>query len=517
MAGIGSVENFIIRPLDYRGAYELGDKIERQGERQRQQKQHADAKRASLMNQLMSYADPKDYFTGTPHDPVITQGVNAVLDKGVKYLMDNEGATPELLYTAIAPDVNKLSVASQKLKQIASQRTQGREFVKPNKSVDADKFESEFNKVAFYNPDGELKDLSTVDSNVNYVDETLKSGNVYNNAGFDEFSKTSKVFTEVGKIKNTDKRGGSKMLRTELSAPSHLISEKDDEGNHIGFAPKYEIATENGTPLMHEFQNEDGTKTQAPVRLLDKDVFNDLPAGAKAYLLQETKKFAKQHNIDPASVQAENFARAMAYDELNPRSKKWGTVKVIEETKAPQIKVYNSSSSGKGAGEVDINDIYSKIDKYATTEKDRGLDYGLLNKLDQQSQTVVIDFAKKILGDDTVSNEDLFVKKEADGKLNVYRVPDPGKGVFKTDFTTKNLVGTLPYVGTNIKVQPNTKAKTAVVAEGNSRDKSATSKAQPKKQASLSSIKSLVGKKGYEGYTEKELVDYYKSQGYEIK
>lgn len=34
---------------------------------------------------------------------------------------------------------------------------------------------------------------------------------------------------------------------------------------------------------------------------------------------------------------------------------------------------------------------------------------------------------------------------------------------------------------------------------------------------SLSSIKALVGKKGYEGYTEKELVDYYKSQGFTIK
>jgi hypothetical protein len=36
------------------------------------------------------------------------------------------------------------------------------------------------------------------------------------------------------------------------------------------------------------------------------------------------------------------------------------------------------------------------------------------------------------------------------------------------------------------------------------------------KSVSLTNIKGLVGKKGYEGYTEKELVDYYKSQGYKI-
>lgn len=38
-----------------------------------------------------------------------------------------------------------------------------------------------------------------------------------------------------------------------------------------------------------------------------------------------------------------------------------------------------------------------------------------------------------------------------------------------------------------------------------------------KPTATISQIKSLVGKKGYEGYTEKELIEYYKSQGFTIK
>jgi len=40
---------------------------------------------------------------------------------------------------------------------------------------------------------------------------------------------------------------------------------------------------------------------------------------------------------------------------------------------------------------------------------------------------------------------------------------------------------------------------------------------QTRKQVPLSKVKGLVGKKGYEGYTEKELIDYYKSQGYDVK
>jgi len=38
-----------------------------------------------------------------------------------------------------------------------------------------------------------------------------------------------------------------------------------------------------------------------------------------------------------------------------------------------------------------------------------------------------------------------------------------------------------------------------------------------KKEVSVATIRSKVGTKGYEGYTEKELIDYYRSQGYTIK
>lgn len=45
----------------------------------------------------------------------------------------------------------------------------------------------------------------------------------------------------------------------------------------------------------------------------------------------------------------------------------------------------------------------------------------------------------------------------------------------------------------------------------------ASTKANQNKVVPRSKIKSLVGTKGYEGYTEQELVDYYKSQGYSIE
>lgn len=54
-------------------------------------------------------------------------------------------------------------------------------------------------------------------------------------------------------------------------------------------------------------------------------------------------------------------------------------------------------------------------------------------------------------------------------------------------------------------------------ASGKIKGAQTTKTSTPQKSTTRSAIKSLVGKKGYEGYTEKELIDYYKSQGYNIK
>lgn len=62
----------------------------------------------------------------------------------------------------------------------------------------------------------------------------------------------------------------------------------------------------------------------------------------------------------------------------------------------------------------------------------------------------------------------------------------------------------------------NKKYKSEVRSNSNTTGTPAPKKENSEKAVSLTNIKGLVGKKGYEGYTEKELVDYYKSQGYKI-
>lgn len=442
------VSDFISKPNQYGGLYAAANNLEQQNERKDRLQLRADAHRNSLMSSLLSMADPKDFFTGTPQDPIITQGINNILQKGAKLITDNPGLTADMLYTGIANDVNKISTASQNLKQVAAQKKMYNENLKAHKGIDMDKFNQQFNQQAFLNPDGSLKDLSNIDPQQDYGDYTLRNGEIYNNSGFDEFAKNAEKNTTVGRIKTTDPRGGMKLFKSELTSPNYLVSEKDKEGNHTGFVPKFEISTDNGIEQLHEFQNEDGTKTTAPVRVLSQDVFHDLPADAKAYLLQEARKHAKDSGLPINSTQVENFARAIGYDELNSASKKWGTVKTIEEQKAPQIKVYNNSGSSKGASEVTIREVYPEIiDKL---KKVKGA-YGIsLTELSGTAQGILKKYANGENKDD-FNPKDFFLKDDGKG------------GVQLREYPSENLITTINEPDVQIPAQVGVKEKRSVI------------------------------------------------------
>lgn len=105
--------------------------------------------------------------------------------------------------------------------------------------------------------------------------------------------------------------------------------------------------------------------------------------------------------------------------------------------------------------------------------------------------------------------------------VRLYIDPANGKIFIQGNGTYENEEGTKKSSDMNILVDRNNKKMIEykflggqtiedfmAQAKGGSAGAKKTSKAQ---------IKDLVGKPGYEGYTEQELIDYYKSQGYEIE
>lgn len=446
------VENFIIRPNKFDGFNDLADTIERREARNYQRGQQQQRRKDNLMDDALRYTDPSQFFTGTPLDPVITGNLKSILADAAKMITEDENMDNAMLYTRLAPQIGKLSAASQNLKVIAANNKQRFDALKDHKGIDQDKLRNETIKNAYANPDGTLKDLSQVDPTQDYVDYTLRNSDVYNNAGFDQFAKESKPNTVIGSVKNTDSRGGMKKFKGELTSPNYLISEKDSEGNHIGFVPKYEIATDNGQPLLHEFQNQDGTKTTAPIRLLDKAIMNDLPPDAKAYILQEQRKYAKANNIPINSLEAENFARAIAYDELNTPTKKWGTVKVIEETKQPQIKVYNNSGRGDDAS--NMNDLYERIKKKGlqrATDYSKG--YFPSNALEASDLAGdELEVVIKATQNKDLKPEDLKVIVEDNGRIGIYNKGD-GKRLVYLNQTGVNLPKQSGKAGKDVSIK----------------------------------------------------------------
>lgn len=147
----------------------------------------------------------------------------------------------------------------------------------------------------------------------------------------------------------------------------------------------------------------------------------------------------------------------------------------------------SANKSGSGGDDVDVYDIYSGIDN-ATKDPQATINVGgkrigtRVNALGTDGQFVVLDFARKLTGNNALGNDDIYIDKTPEGIIEVYKAPsqkaNPLTGAIPEWKKDKSmLIGTLPRIGTNIKVQPGAKEKRAVIGQGNNNtNKKSTSK-----------------------------------------
>jgi hypothetical protein len=337
------LRGFVSPASTFEGVDALTGTLVRQQHERAVAEQQRKAKAAASTKFFSNYLDEKQKFTGTKYDPVNHQLLSDALNDAVGLI--REGADDTDILAAISPKVNKVNQYTNNAQTYSANKKAYIERMKGTKGIDLEKLNSEIDSQAF--PEG--VDISQVDPNINYGDMALKNGDIYNTEGFDEaFTKAPKN-TETGIVKYTNKKGGIQRDKVKLISPYYAMSEKDADGNHVGFVPKHQIAKEEGNELIMDWDTEHG-KVKAPIRLYDEELFDAMPTAEKAYLLQETRKYAKQKGIDPSSVQAKNFARALAYDEKKARIN--GTFEHIEETKENPIKIYTGGGSKPTQGEI---------------------------------------------------------------------------------------------------------------------------------------------------------------------
>jgi len=350
------LRGFTIPEQDFGGLYNLTNKLERKTAMEQRAAEEAKAKRAASSKFFTNYLDDKEKFTGTKYDPVNHELLADALHQSMDLI--NQGVEMNDVLQSISPLVNKVGKYTMAAQKYAEGKKQALANMKGVAGVDLQKLGSEMDRMAFSG-----KDVSDVDPTLDYADMALRSGDVYNTEGFDEMKQKSKWLPNSATIKTTDRFGKTIKSKVKTTAPEYAISETDADGNHIGFVPKYEVATEAGNELIHDFQTDNGI-VKAPIRLLDKDIFYSMPKANQAMVRKEAMKYAEMHGVEPTSKQVENFARAIAYDQLKGRSQ--GSYETIEETKqapAPRITVNVAGSRADQRAAVTKNDLYKALDE----------------------------------------------------------------------------------------------------------------------------------------------------------
>jgi hypothetical protein len=456
------INGFVTPEQDFRGLSEVTQRVDynkRQEQADREQKRREDevkaGKTAASVRYFTNYLDPKDYYTGTKFDPVNNKMLGDALAQA--YDLANKGASEAEISTAIMPLVGKINKYTTAGKTYSEQKKEILSRAGKIEGIDADALSDAMDRIAFpTNERGEV-DVDKFNPNENYADRALREGDVYTNKAIDSFVSKAGKETMLESLKVRDSRGGIRSTKAKVTMPSFMMREESPTGEHIDFVPKYDIATDGDSAIMHNFGQQ-----EAAVRMVTDDVFNSLPPQAKAYFVQEVRKLSKgQTPIN--SVQAYNLAKAIAYDELKQSGKQFSLLEEQKQELAPVYKSYNTTNVNMpGVPTEVVNNIYGRIKKAVQeNQKSSGM-FGVfksrklgVQKMNVDEQNLIVDFINKSYPDkNKATANDLEVKESSNGELEIYNA------------NTGNILGKLPQLGTNLQVQPSVKEDRRVIQEG---------------------------------------------------
>jgi len=335
---------------EWGGLYKMADNLERRKLRQDQLAVQQQGKRGAAGTFLQNYLDPKDYMSGTAYDPMILQGLQEAMQSGAQLAM--AGADTPTLMMALGPMVNRLSKYSTTAKTVNKQIDDAIAGMKADKQEGYNwaALKDQALRQAFYKTDEQgqsVLDLDRADPTVNWVTKAIEEhpDKVTTPEAFDVYAKGAPMNKSLRDITTYDQFGNADKSKAHLIAQNYLVPEMDEKtGRVMDFVPKYQVATNEQQPLLHNFMDATGKPVKAPVRLLDEGIFDSLPSGAINYLRGQVKNVLREHEratgekISIDSPQAKKLAQAFAYNEFNLPNRK---------QKAVEYAGYNNKPSGQ--------------------------------------------------------------------------------------------------------------------------------------------------------------------------
>lgn len=455
---------------DFGGLYRAADTLEKNKYRQDQLAAQREGKRNAAGTFLNNYLDKKDFLTGTNYDPEIIRQLQETMQEGAK--LASQGADTPTIMMALGPKVNKLNEYATKAKLIDQSIKESVSKLKSYKGYNSDALSDQAKKMAFYDDNGKLKDISTVDPSQDWITETVKTHPelVTSSAGLDDFvSKTpmheysKEVQTMYGGKKNNVKYEAKAPFWSDISRDEKGNVAVDISGNPIGLEVVGEtVKDDKGKPMINPETNE-------PYKVLEKNRFNaimqhnpDIADYIRGQVNTHFKQIGADKIPDEGSPQWDIMARSILRDELQTRDKSYFKLADKETKTAPVTRIELGYSpykqgSGAGSGESQIRDIYKEVNEKTSGGADLpfGLGKGIkLNSLSATAQKLIIEYANKLTGTG-VTQSDLALVKTNDGTINIVN-PEDGTVIAPIDFGDVNL-----------PAQPGVKEKRAVINETN--------------------------------------------------
>jgi hypothetical protein len=360
-----NVSGFVTPEQNFAGLYKVSDNIRREEARNEAEQRRLEAGKAASMKFLADFTDPDKFLTGDPQDAHTLENLNAIKYEGIDLI--KKGVDDAQLAFALTNRVSKLSQDTQRLKLLKSQKEEAAKALAKNPAIDIDRFNSAFNDI-YYETDEfgnkRVKDISKLDPSKDYITEILNTKSIYTPAGFDEFVKGAGKVSDRKSLTVKDSRGALSKKDMKLVAPPFMEPEYENvNGEQVftrEFVPKHELAIDEEKPIIGKFMNKEGRQVDAQIRLLDRDVFNNLPKNALAYVMQEAKQYAIEEGIPVTDRKVELFARALAYDSLkNSGKQKTEAEEIVVQQAAPAPRTSVTINNRSGGSDVPVIDLWT--------------------------------------------------------------------------------------------------------------------------------------------------------------
>lgn len=373
---------FVNPVQDFKGLNEAASTVERGQALQYRLGQQQAARNATTSKFLTNYLDPKDYLTGTAYDPAIVQGIQGLLQQGES--LAAKGAPVSDILMALGPQVNKLNQYSTTAKLVQQNIKNSLGKVKPEEGYDMEALEDEAKKQAFFDQNGKLKDISSIDPTTDWVAQATKVNpqGVTTSAGLDTLVDKLPM-KESPQDVTTTYAGRSKTEKYDTRSPFYMSLQRDangkvktdQNGNPLGLhVTSSDMTGDDGKPIIDPTTNQ-------PYQAMDKDNYHAIMShfhGIADFVRGQVMKHfqdAGAQNVPPeGSPQWDMMARHVLGQELSSRDRSY-------------FKVINQQKETASAVKMELGNNPADLDalaKYESAVKLKG-DYSIYDPKSQKN------------------------------------------------------------------------------------------------------------------------------------